>query len=163
MITPQLSELLVKQIASELTAHMKYLAISTYFKRESLDKWAELFHDQAMEEAQHAAKIMNFLLDVNLPFDMPALPGCSTKFDSAADAVKAAAASENKVSNEFRHMAKVAMENGDWTGFQFLQWFIEEQVEEEAKMAKLLDLVESGINLFQAEALLDEFVGEDED
>lgn len=161
MITPQLSELLVKQIASELTAHMKYMAIATYFKRESLDKWSEVFREQALEEAQHAAKIMNFLLDVDVHFDIPAVPAQSTKFESAAEAVKAAAASENKVSNEFRHMAKVAVENGDWTGFQFLQWFIEEQVEEEAKMAKLLDLVESGINLFQAESLLGDFVGED--
>ena len=40
---------------------------------------------------------------------------------------------------------------------QFLQWFIEEQVEEETKVQALVDLIDSGINLFQAEALLDRY------
>jgi ferritin len=51
----------------------------------------------------------------------------------------------------------VAVANGDHRGFQFLQWFIEEQVEEESKLQHLVDLIESGINLFQAEATLGSF------
>ena len=47
--------------------------------------------------------------------------------------------------------------NDDHRGHQFLQWFIEEQVEEEAKLQKIVDLIDSGINLFQAEALLGSF------
>ena len=46
---------------------------------------------------------------------------------------------------------------GDHRGFQFLQWFIAEQVEEETKLQRLVDLIDSGINLFQAEAQLDAF------
>jgi ferritin len=57
-------------------------------------------------------------------------------------------------------MASAAVEAGDHRGFQFLQWFIDEQVEEERTMRALLDLLESGINLFQAQALLDEIVGD---
>ena len=53
-------------------------------------------------------------------------------------------------------MAVAATEEHDFRSFQFLQWFIEEQVEEESKMHKLISLIESGINLFQAEALLEE-------
>ena len=49
------------------------------------------------------------------------------------------------------------MANGDHRSHQFLQWFIEEQVEEEAKLQSVVDLIDSGINLFQAEALLDRF------
>ena len=54
-------------------------------------------------------------------------------------------------------MAAVAVADGDHRGHQFLQWFIEEQVEEEAKLQRIVDLIESGINLFQAEALLGQF------
>ena len=46
------------------------------------------------------------------------------------------------------------MAHGDHRGFEFLQWFIAEQVEEESKLQHVVDLIESGINLFQAEALL---------
>lgn len=162
MISARLAELLTIQIQSELTAHQNYMAISLYFKRQALAGWAKLFHNQAMEEAQHALKIMNFLDDCGIEFDLPGIPPATTKFGSAMDAVKAAAASENKVSTEFRVMAKAAMEEGDFTAFQFLQWFIEEQVEEESKMADLMELVGSGINLFQAEALLDKFEEEED-
>ena len=160
MISQRLSDMLVRQIASELAAHQNYMAISLYFKRRSLDRWSELFHKQAMEEAGHALKIMNFLEDVQVEYDLPGVPGSSTKFAAAIDAIQAAAASEAKVTNEFKAMATAAQEENDWVVFQFLQWFLEEQVEEESKMAKLIDLVNSGINLFQSEALLESFDSE---
>ncbi len=154
MISQPVAEQLSRQIGSELYAHQNYMAISLYFKRQSLDGWAKLFFNQSVEEAQHAMKIMNFLTDCNVEFDLPDIKGCSTRFGSALEAVQAAAASERRVSQQFGVMAKTAMEQGDFFAFQFLQWFIEEQVEEEAKMQKLIDLVESGVNLFQAQSLL---------
>lgn len=160
MITDRLAQMLTAQIQSELSAHQNYMAINIWFRRQSLDAWAALFKEQSMEEAAHAMKIINFLLDVGVEFDLPTIPVASTRFANALEAVKSAKASEAKVSAEFRAMAKAANEEGDWTAFQFLQWFIEEQVEEESKMDKLIDLVNSGVNLFQAEALLEKFAGE---
>ena len=61
---------------------------------------------------------------------------------------------------QFEALANAAREAADNRTLQFVQWFIEEQVEEERTMASLLDLIDSGINLFQAEALLDHVVGE---
>lgn len=155
--------MLTDQIQSELTAHQNYMGISLWFTKQALHGWAGLFRNQAMEEAQHAMKIMNFLTDAGIEFDLPALPSASTRYESALAAVEAAQASENRVSTEFRAMAKAAIEEQDFTAFQFLQWFIEEQVEEESKMGDLRDLVTSGINLFQAEPLLAKFEEEDED
>ena len=81
----------------------------------------------------------------------------STRFGSAKDAAERALKSEKDVASQFDRMAAVAASAGDHRGFQFLQWFIEEQVEEEAKLQSIVDLIDSGINLFQAEALLDKF------
>jgi ferritin len=61
------------------------------------------------------------------------------------------------VAAQFDAMAARAVATGDHRSHQFLQWFIEEQVEEEAKLLSVLDLIDSGINLFQAEPLLDRF------
>ena len=155
MISKKLGDLLRLQIKSELTAHQMYFAISLYFQRQSLDGWGKLFYAQSMEEAGHAKKIMDFMLDTDTHFDLPALGGVATKFGSAREAVEAALASERRVTKEFTKMAKVATEESDAVGLQFLQWFLEEQVEEEAKMLKILDLIASGINLFQAEPLLE--------
>jgi ferritin len=149
--------MLVRQISSELSAHQHYMAIAIYFKRQSLDRWAALFHKQAMEEAGHAMKIVDFLTDCEVELDLPAIPAASSKFAAPVDACRAALKSEQSVSRQFQDMADAATAEKDFRAFQFLQWFIEEQVEEESKMQKLIDLLESGVNPFVAQGLLDAF------
>lgn len=157
MITGDLRKLLIAQIGSELTAHQLYLAISIYFDRASLRGWGKLFNRQSIEEAQHAQRIMGFLTDNEIEFDLPALKATTTRFSSPLAAAQRALQSERDVAAQFDRMATIAINAGDHRGHQFLQWFIEEQVEEEAKVQAIVDLIDSGINLFQAEALLDRF------
>jgi ferritin len=157
LIDSGLRKLLIAQIGSELSAHQLYLAISIYFDQRSLKRWGSLFRKQAIEEAQHASKIMDFLVDNEIEFDLPALKATSTRFESPLAAARRARKSEKDVAEQFDRMAAVAIAAGDHRGHQFLQWFIEEQVEEEAKLQAIVDLIDSGINLYQAEALLDGF------
>jgi ferritin len=157
MLSEDLRKLLIAQIGNELGAHQLYMAISVWFQRRSLDGWAKVFRQQAIEEAQHAQKIMDFLTDNEVDFDLPALKSQTTRFPSALTAAKRALESEKTVAGQFDRMAAVAAKQADHRGHQFLQWFIEEQVEEEAKLQSIVDLIDSGINLFQAEALLDRF------
>jgi bacterioferritin B len=155
MISNRLAGLLVSQIESELTAHQTYHAIATYFQRQSLNRWGKLFHDQAVEEATHARRIIDFLIDQDVEFDLPALGRGLTGYGSALEAVTVTLENERRVSSQFAAMAKAAVEESDHTSLNFLQWFIDEQVEEERTAQLLVDLVASSINLFQAEALLD--------
>ena len=157
MISDRLSKLLIEQIGHELRAHQLYMAIATYFERQSLSRWAKLFHDQSVEEAGHATKIMDFLTDNNVSFDLPALKAASTRYGSAAAAVQTALDSERAVSRQFQEMSSTALAENDHTAHQFMGWFVAEQVEEERKAQALLDLINSGINLFQAEDELDRF------
>jgi ferritin len=160
MISEPLAKLLVAQVSSELGAHQTYLGISLYFERQSLRRWAKVFRDQSIEEAQHASKIMAFLLDNEVEFDLPGLSAATTHYKSATDAVGVALASEVKVTGQFNAMASAALAASDHRGLQFLGWFIDEQVEEERTMRGLLDLLASGVNLFAAEELLDRTIGE---
>ena len=155
MLSAELRKLLIAQIGNELGAHQLYLAIAIYFERQSLDGWGRLFREQSIEEAQHAQKIIDFLIDNDVDFDLPALKATSTWFDSPAAAARKALESERTVAGQFDRAAGVAVAHDDHRGFQFLQWFIAEQVEEESKLQHIVDLIESGINLFQAEANLD--------
>ena len=157
MLSGDLRKLLIAQIGSELTAHQLYMAIALYFERASLKRWGKLFRDQSVEEAQHASKIMDFLTDNEIDFDLPALKGMSTRFGSPLAAAQRALQSEKDVAAQYDKMAAVAIGAGDHRGHQFLQWFINEQVEEEAKLQAIVDLIESGINLFQAESQLEAF------
>ncbi len=160
MISDRLSALLIEQIGSELSAHQAYIGVSLYFERQSLKRWAGLFRAQALEEAGHAEKIMAFLIDNEVTFDLPALRGATTHFATATAAIEAALASELRVSKQCDTMAAAARAEEDHRSFQFLQWFIDEQVEEERTVRSLLDLANSGINLFQAEPLLEAFEGD---
>ena len=160
MINDQAQKLLVQQVAHELSAHQTYMGISLYFNRESLKGWAKLFHEQAVEEAGHGWKIIAFLIDNEVEFALPQVRGAPTTYASAREAVEAAQASERRVTAQFETLANAGRDAQDNRTLQFLQWFIEEQVEEERTMPALLDLIDSGINLFQAEAHLDSVVRE---
>jgi len=157
MISDKSAKLFIEQIGHELRAHQLYMGISTYFERQSLSRWAKLFHAQSMEEAQHATKVMDFLTDNSVAFDLPALKAVSTRFGSPTEAVEVALRSEQSVSRQFQLISATALAENDHTSHQFAMWFVAEQVEEERKIQSLLDLLGSGINLFQAEALLDQF------
>ena len=95
----------------------------------------KFFHDQAVEEAGHAQKIMTFLIDNEVAFTLPAIGAAPTTYGSAREAVEIALASEVRVSGQFDKLAEAAREAGDHRSLQFLQWFIGEQVEEERRCA----------------------------
>ena len=155
MIADQPRKLLVAEIASELTAHQTYMGISLHFTRQSLNVWAKFFYQQAVEEAEHGWKIINFLIDNEVEFALPQVGGAPTSYATARDAVLAAQASERRVTGQFENLANAAREARDNRTLQFLHWFIEEQVEEERMTASLLDLMDSGINLFDAQQHLE--------
>ena len=159
MISEQPKELLIAQVGHELSAHQTYMGIALHFERESLKGWAKYFRDQATEEAGHGWKIITFLIDNDVEFDLPQVGGAPTTYGSARDAVMTALSSEQRVTAQFEALANAARDANDNRTLQFVQWFIEEQVEEERTMTALLDVIDSGINLFQAEALL-EGIGE---
>jgi bacterioferritin B len=157
MIDGDLRKMLIAQIGSEFSAHALYMGISVYFERQSLRRWGKFFRDQAIEEGGHGQKIIDFLIANEVDFDMPAIKAMSSRFKSPLDAAQRALQSERDVAKQFDVMAAKALSNDDHRSHQFLQWFIEEQVEEEAKIQSVIDLLESGINLFQAESLLDQY------
>jgi ferritin len=156
MITKKLKKMLNEQVGHELSAHHAYLGMAAYFGLRNHDKWASIFHEQSIEERGHALKIIQFLVDVDAQDEIPALTAATVKYSSALDVVKAALKQEQQVSAQFNAMAKAAIEESDFTSFQFLQWFIEEQVEEEAKMEKFVALLSSEKDEFRAEMIVAE-------
>lgn len=163
MISKKLKKMLNEQVGHELGAHQAYLGMAAYFGLKNLDKWADIFYKQAEEEREHAMKIVRFLVDVDAQEDIPALAAATVTYKSALDVAKAALANEQKVTAQFQAMGKAAIAEGDFTSFQFIQWFIEEQVEEEATMSKYVALLSSEKDEFRAELIvaeLEEHAGE---
>lgn len=159
MIKAPLEKLLNEQIGHELEASNAYLGIAAYFGAQSLERWAEYFFNQSDEERGHALKIVRFLVDVEGSISVPAVPKAATSYASGTKAVEWALANEREVTRQFHKMAGAALDEKDFTTFQFLQWFLSEQVEEEASMQKLIDIIRSEPNMFRAEELLPQHPG----
>ena len=154
MIHANLANLLTQQIGHELAASNHYLGIATYFGGQSLDRWADVFYKQSDEEREHAMKIVRFLVDVDVDVSIPAVEAVTGKYASPVAAIEWALQNERVVTSQFHNMASEALTTKDFTTYQFLQWFIEEQVEEESSMQKFLDIMKSETNPFRAEELL---------
>lgn len=148
-------ELLHEQIRHEFSAHQQYIAVAVWYDGQSLPRLASHFYRQALEERNHAMMIVRYLLDQGIDVHIPGVDEVRNDFGSARDPVELALAQEKEVTDQFVELAKTARDEGDYLGEQFLQWFLQEQVEEVAQMGSLLTIVDrAGDNLFHVEEFL---------
>lgn len=130
-----------KQIQSEFTASAQYVAIAVYFDSEALPDLAQFFYRQAEEERMHAMKFVHFLLETGAKPVIPGVPELRNEFGSASDAVQFALDQELKVTEQINNLVQIAREANDYTSYNFLQWFVDEQVEEVDTMSTLLQTI----------------------
>ena len=141
-----------QQIQNEFGASMQYVAIAAYFDLEGLPDLAAHFYKQAEEERMHAMKFVHFLLETGATPLIPAIPAVKNGFTNAAEAVEYALTQEVKVTQQINDIVTIAREHKDHTSNQFLQWFIDEQVEEVSSMSTLLQTIKhSAGNLLMVE------------
>jgi bacterioferritin B len=131
-----------EQIGREFAASQQYVAIAVYYDSETLPQLAGHFYRQAVEERNHAMMMVQYLLDAGAQVAIPGVEAPKTEFDDAVEPVALALDQERRVTDEIIELAKLAREEGDLVGEQFLHWFLEEQREEVSSMAALLATVE---------------------
>lgn len=155
-IKPELAAAFNQQIGHEFGASMQYLSIAAYFQQQHLTLLAKLFIKQADEEKEHAMKFVHYLMDTKGGLAIPAIPAPRPTFSSAEDAVKAALEWEQEVTRQITSLMDMAVGQNDYLAQNFLQWFIDEQLEEIVKMDRLLSVTRrSGEkNLLMVEAYL---------
>ena len=149
-------EALNEQVGHELAASQQYMAIAVYYDTETLPQLAAHFYRQALEERNHAMMIVQFLLDSDHEVAIPGVEAPQTKFADARAPVALALEQEKGVTNQIAELARLAREENDLVGEQFLHWFLQEQREEVASMSDLLKVVEraSESNILLAEDYL---------
>jgi ferritin len=126
------------QIGHEFGAHMQYLALASYFERRNLENLAHFFYDQAEEEKEHGLKIVRHINYAGGEAKLPAIPAPKNDFDSTAEALQLFVDQESFVTRRFLDMSRLALAEGDFSSFNFLQWFVNEQVEEMAVATRLM-------------------------
>ena len=156
LISRELAKAFNQQIGHEFGASMQYVSIGAHFQQRQLQLLAKLFFDQAEEERQHAMKFVKYLLDTKGDLQIPAIPPPVPAFASAEEAVQAALTWEQEVTKQITALMDLAVKQNDYLAQSFLQWFIDEQLEEVVKMDRLLGVIrQSGErNLLMVEAYL---------
>jgi ferritin len=156
LISAELAKAFNEQIGHEFGASMQYVSIAAHFTQRHLKLLAKLFFEQAEEERQHAMKFVNYLLDTKGGLNIPAIPPPTATFATAEEAVGAALKWEQEVTRQITSLMDIAVKHNDYLAQSFLQWFIDEQLEEVVKMDRLLSVIkQSGErNLLMTEAYL---------
>jgi bacterioferritin B len=147
---------LSEQVGHEFAASQQYVAIAVYYDGETLPQLAAHFYRQALEERNHAMMIVQYLLDAGHEVAIPGVEAPQTSFSDARAPVALALEREKRVTEQIAELARVAREENDLVGEQFLHWFLQEQREEVASMSDLLAIVEraSESNILLAEDYL---------
>ena len=159
MIGKKMQDALNGQINEELYSEYIYLSMGTYFHAEGLHGMAQWIKTQAGEERSHAMKLFDHIVERGGRVELGAIKEPPREWDAPVDAWKAAYNHELYITGKIKELVKIASEEGDEAALELLQWFVDEQVEEEENASKNVQMAESaGDDL----AALDEEMGKRE-
>jgi ferritin len=153
-------EALNDQIGREFNAAHQYTAVAAYYDRETFPRLAKFFFDQAEEERGHAMKMVEYLRDTNSDLRLGEVKAPRTTFADHVEPIQLALEHERKVTVSISGLFEIARETNDYASESFMQWFVDEQVEEEATMEALLQVAE---RVREYPMMVEEFLARDGD
>jgi len=155
LISEKINAAINAQIGFELGNSNQYLSIASYFEGESLFGLAKLFFKQADEEREHAMKLLKFVLEAGGKVNIPTVPAPRSEFSSAEDAAQFALDSEVRTTQQVYELVELATREKNYITLNFLQWFVNEQLEEvSSAQTRLAVIKRSGPNVLMVEAYL---------
>jgi ferritin len=132
MINDKMQTTINKQINAELYSAYLYISMSAQFQAMNLKGFANWMRVQSLEEFTHADKFYNFLIDRGGRVILNSIEGPPTKWASPLAIFQDAYKHEQKVTGLINALVNLAIKEKDHAAHSFLQWFVNEQVEEEA-------------------------------
>lgn len=142
MISSKMCQKLNEQVTNEFYASHVYLQMACAFDTQGLKVFAKRFFQQSDEERGHALKIAKYILDVGGEINLGGVSKPTGDFSSARSMVKGSMDHELLVTRQINDGVALAQEENDYATRSFLQWFVDEQVEEVRTMSDLLQLIE---------------------
>ncbi|MCG8571518.1 MAG: ferritin [Spirochaetes bacterium] len=139
MIGKKLESELNKQINAELYSAYLYLAMSAFFEDKNLKGFANWTRVQAQEEVSHAMKIFDYVNERGGRATMAAIDGPENEWKDTIAVFDQIYQHEQKVTGLINHLVDLATAEKDHATFNMLQWFVAEQVEEEASASEILE------------------------
>jgi len=164
MFSKRVFELMNKQIKYELDSAYLYLSMAAYFESENLPGCARWMRLQANEEQEHAMKFFDFIFERGESVTLLGIDQPPAKFDSVREVFKQTLEHEKKVTSLIETIYAAALEDKDYASQIFLNWFIDEQIEEEKNATDILETLriggESGPSLLMLDRQLGKRAGD---
>jgi ferritin len=152
MLSEKLTKALNNQINEEYYSSYLYLAMAAYLEDKNLDGCAHWMRMQAQEEWEHGMKIFDYMIERGARVQLAAVAAPQMEWDSPKAAFEASLEHEQYMTKNINALADLAIEEKDHATNNIMQWYVTEQVEEEASVEDILNKLElmgdSGHGLF---------------
>jgi ferritin len=132
MLSNKMLQELNKQINAELYSAYLYLSMASYFESSNLKGFAHWMKVQAKEETNHAMKMYGYVNDRGARVTLTGIANPPVEWPSPAKIFEETYKHEQHVTTLIHNLVKLADSENDYATKEFLQWFVKEQVEEEA-------------------------------
>lgn len=132
MLKPVMETALNAQVNAEMFSSYLYLSMSAHFEAVNLPGAANWFRIQAQEELAHSMKFYGFILERGGKVTLTAIEAPQTVWETPLSAFEGALEHEGYISGRINDLVDLALQESDHATNNFLQWFVAEQVEEEA-------------------------------
>ena len=152
MISTAMEKKLNSQAAAEFAASHEYLAMACAFEGMGLKIMGRRFFAQAEEEREHALKLVKYVQEVGGSAELGAIPKPSGDHSTPMKILKAALSAELRVTKQVNALMALAEKENDYATRGFLQWFVDEQVEEVSSISELVQLAQMAKDMLQVEA-----------
>jgi ferritin len=160
MISKKMENALNGQVNAEMYSAYMYLSMESYFKSLNLNGFANWMRAQTQEEMMHAMKIYDFINERGGRIILKTIDGPPTKWESPLAVFEATYTHEQKVTGLINDLMDLAIEEKDHATNTFLQWFVNEQVEEEASADELVQQLKMMENAPGGMFMLDRELGQ---
>lgn len=141
MITKKMEKTINEQINEELFSAYLYLSMSVHFEEMSLKGFANWMRIQAQEEQFHAMKFFDYLSERGGKVELLAIEKPANSWSSILNIFEETLKHEEHITSKINDLAKIALEENDFASQNFLQWYVDEQVEEEATASEILEQI----------------------
>ena len=138
MLKKRIEEALNKQINAEFWSAYLYLSMSAYFTNKNLPGFANWMRIQFQEETTHALKLFDYVGERGGKVKLEAIAEVKNDWAGPIEIFEDTLKHEQKVTTLINDLANIAMEEKDHATANLLQWFVNEQVEEEANVEQIL-------------------------
>jgi len=159
MLSKKIEAALNQQIAIEAMSSQAYLAMASWAENQGLGGTAAFLYKHSDEERTHMLKLLKFVNERGGKAVIPALKQPGTNYKDITEIFKALLQSETKVTNEINGVVDLCLKEKDYTTHNFMQWYVSEQIEEEALARTLIDKLnligsdKGGLYLFDRDLL----------